>query len=30
MTRSMEKSDWSGLKKEFARAEKARKLIESD
>jgi prephenate dehydrogenase len=30
MTRFIDKSDWSGLKKEFARAEKARKLIESD
>lgn len=30
MTRFIEKSDWNGLKKEFARAEKARKLIESD
>ncbi|KPK03049.1 MAG: hypothetical protein AMK71_00090 [Nitrospira bacterium SG8_35_4] len=30
MTRLMEKSDWSGLKKEFARAQKTRKLIESD
>jgi prephenate dehydrogenase len=30
MTRLMEKSDWSSLKKEFARAQKARKLIESD
>jgi prephenate dehydrogenase len=30
MTRFVEKSDWSGLKKEFARAEKARRLIESD
>jgi prephenate dehydrogenase len=30
MTRFVEKSDWDGLKKEFSRAQKARKLIESD
>lgn len=30
ITRMMEKSDWNGLKKEFVRAQKARKLIESD
>jgi prephenate dehydrogenase len=30
MIRFVEKSDWSTLKKEFARAQKARKLIESD
>jgi len=30
MTRLIERSDWNGLKKEFTRAQKARKLIESD